>query len=117
MTELHPAALARLIRSIAVLALPAPGQIAWLRSLGMGEPEYVDELAYELEAGAVLVNQFQALGWISDRLREAVIDIDLELDRFSGPENERLWTVESLYSAPEWMEIRGRAGRALADVV
>lgn len=38
MTDVHPAALARLVRSIEMLALASEDQIAWLSALGLGEP-------------------------------------------------------------------------------
>lgn len=57
-----PGMLASLIRAIAMLALPAPHQIAWLEALGVGGS--ADELALEFHDGYLLVPQFVERQWL-----------------------------------------------------
>jgi hypothetical protein len=53
-----------LVRSVAVLALPCEGQIEWL----------------ELEAGVLLVGQFEDAQWLKPSPRQAISDIDRFLE-------------------------------------
>lgn len=106
MTGIHPASLTRLVRSVAVLALPFGGQLAWLRSLGLGEPALTDEIAIELGDGALLARQFEEVGWLNSRARELILQIDVLLQERSGPAHAELWTPEALRSSPDWDSLR-----------
>lgn len=116
MTELHPASLAKLVRSLALLALPFDAQVGWLRSLGLGEPEFADELALELEDGAQLSLQFQEAGWLKPEARTLILEMDAMLAERSGPEHEDFWRVETVRDAPEWDQVRRLATQALLAV-
>jgi hypothetical protein len=58
-----PRSLASLMRAVAVAALPAPAQEAWLGSIGVDWVN-VDEIALEVNDGVVLAPQFVAAGWL-----------------------------------------------------
>ncbi len=113
MTDLHPASLAKLVRSISMLALPFAAQVEWLRSLGLGEPEFADELALELEDGARLAMQFQDAGWLKPEARQLILELDAALAARSGPDHEDFWRMASLRDAPEWDDVRGLATQVL----
>jgi hypothetical protein len=112
-TDPHPALLAKLVRSVAILALPYEDQVAWLSSLGLGSPEFADELALELEEGAMLSGQFEQAGWLKQEGRQAISELDSLLAERSGPTHEDFWRLEALRDSPEWARIRGVAIRAL----
>lgn len=116
MTELHPASLAGLVRSVAVLALPYERQVTWLASLGLGDPEFVDELALELGDGVLLSRQFEEAGWISSQTRSVVVELDRLLTEHSGPAHEEFWRLESLRDSPDWVQVRDLAMRALTAI-
>ncbi|MFI6425150.1 hypothetical protein [Promicromonospora sp. NPDC050880] len=113
MTEISPAELAKLVRAVAVLALPADGQIAWLSSLGMGEPGFADELAMELEDGALLAGQFVRAGWIEPEVGSAVAALDSFLAVKSRADTKDFWSLNSLRHDREWDRIRSMAADVL----
>lgn len=106
MTELHPALLAKLIRSVAVLALPYEDQVSWLTSLGLGHPEFTDELAQELDDGARLAGQFVEAGWLTPEARQTIAEIDAFLSAHGGPAHEEFWRLDALRISPEWARVR-----------
>lgn len=109
----HPALLAKCVRSVALLALPYDSQLAWLASLGLGDPEFVDELALELEDGVRLLQQFEDAGWLSREVRNVISELDAVLAERSGPNHENFWRLESLRDSPDWVHVRNLALRAL----
>ena len=106
MTEVHTGALARLVRAVAILALPYEDQLSWLRSLGLGEPGIADELGMELEDGELLSAQFEQAGWITAETRARVMELDGLLDRGVGTGEPEFWNLESLRTSSEWARIR-----------
>ena len=84
-----PRALANFVRAVAILALPAPDQVAWVESLGVGP--VVDELALELGDGALLAAQFVEAGWLGAEVLQPLQILEALLDSMSGPENAPLW--------------------------
>jgi len=104
MTEIHPSSLGRFVRAIAVLALPAEGQLAFLDSIGV--PHNVDELAWEFDDGRLLARQFVELQWTSAVFRAKVDPLNALLDEMSGEEHAELWTATALREAPEWERVR-----------
>ncbi|MCO7237735.1 hypothetical protein [Aeromicrobium sp. CnD17-E] len=116
MTDLHPRTLATFVRSVALLAMPAGAQIAWLESLGLGAPLYSDELALELESGVLLLPQFEQAGWVTAEARRAVEALDAVLGEWSGPVHEDFWHVDSLRESPEWARVRELAFQALIKI-
>ncbi|MFD7025516.1 hypothetical protein [Promicromonospora sukumoe] len=113
MTDASPAELARLVRAVAVLAMPTDGQIAWLGSLGLGEPGFVDELALELDNGALLVGQFVRAGWVTPEFREGIVALDLFLSSKSALDTSDFWSVDSLRDDEDWELVRSMAAAVL----
>ena len=102
------------LRALAVLALPAPDQLAWLRSLGLpGEPAVLDELAMEFDDGYRLVPSFIKNGWLPESILDPLSELDRLLSGMSGTGNERVWLVDSLDSTQEWEEVRFGARKVL----
>lgn len=102
-----PRSLANLVRSIAVLALPADDQAEWIDSLGVGP--VVDELALELGDGALLTHQFVEAGWLGAEVQPPLQALDALLTDMSGPSNAALWDVAALRTSPRWAELRAQA--------
>lgn len=103
------------MRAVAILALPASDQIAWLDSLGIGGRN-VDELALELGDGFLLVPQFVEHNWLSVEAVEPLRALDSLLASISGPSNGVLWETAALETAPAWEEARKLAKAALLKV-
>jgi hypothetical protein len=106
---------ASLVRAVAIAALPATEQEAWLASIGLDWPN-VDEIAMEVGEGALRAPQFVEEGWLPSEVLEPLERLDAALENMSGEENSHLWTVEALRAAPEWMECRRLALRVLLCV-
>lgn len=113
MTAPSPALLAKFVRSVAVLALPFDNQVAWLSSLGLGDPEFVDELALELEDAARLSRQFEEAGWVPSEVRRAVIELDALLRERSGEAHADFWRLTALRDSSDWEQVRELALKAL----
>lgn len=110
MSDLNVGTLVRFLRAIAVLALPAKSQIAWLQSLGLpGEPRFADELALEFDDGYRLLPQFVRNDWLASQVIEPLAGLDTLLEAMSASGNADLWTVEALASSPQWEEARCKA--------
>lgn len=114
--EIHPASLAKLVRSIALLALAYEDQLVWLRSLGLGEPTYADELAHELDDGALLIRQFEARGWVSATTSRAVDKVNSLLAVHGGTAEDQFWSLAALKKSDEWARIRLAARDALITI-
>ena len=107
-------ALTSFLRAVAILALPADGQIAWLHSLDLpGQPHYVDELALEFDDGYLLLPQFVTKGWLAQQATEPLAALDVLLSDMSGSEHAELWTLDALATSPLWIEVRHQARVAL----
>lgn len=109
-----PRSLANLVRSVALLALPAPDQAAWVESLGVGP--VVDELALELGDGALLARRFVDAGWLGEEVLGPLLALDAHLQEMSGPENAPEWAVASLASSPRWAVAREQAKQVLIAI-
>ena len=117
MDEISPIWLAKLIRSVGVLALPYEGQRAWLAAnWGLPGLQPVSELAVELGDATLLVDQFLKLGWINPRIMEAIVLLDDYLGERSGPQNAEFWTYDSLRAHPDWAHARTLALEVLKTV-
>lgn len=110
-----PRSLANLVRAIAVLALPAADQVAWLDSLGIGGGN-ADELALELGDGFLLAPQFVENSWLPSEAAEPLRVLDALLASMSGPSNSELWDTAALETAPAWSEARRLARAALLTI-
>lgn len=107
-------ALVRFIRSVAVLALPAEGQVQWLSSLGLpGDAAIADELAQEFDDRFLLLPQFVELGWIPESVAEQLRELNSLLAAMSGPDNAAIWEVSALGTHDVWDKVRNHATRIL----
>ncbi|MFD6443834.1 hypothetical protein ACFWEJ_01945 [Promicromonospora sp. NPDC060204] len=111
--EANPLELVRLVRSLAVLALPAEEQFRWLASLGLGEPALTDELALELENAVLAAPELVAAGWLRSEALQIARNLDAKLESRSGPAAGSFWSIEALRNDPEWADIRVQAVEAL----
>lgn len=116
MSEVAVRSLAAFLRSVAVLALDAPGQLGWLRSLGLGEPGIVDEIALEFHDGYLLMWAFVGEGWLPEESRPALAELDRALTAMSGPGNADAWDVTALASDARWEHVRQLARDALSRI-
>lgn len=64
------------VRAVAVLALPAAAQRAWLDTLPPFTAGNVDELAMEFDDGFQLAPQWVAAGWLAAETLEAATLLD-----------------------------------------
>jgi hypothetical protein len=104
---------ADLRETVVLLAAPAPEQRDWL-----AERQYpVDEIALDL--ADIVPDWFPLLGGA------ALLDVDAEaslivlddaLDQMCGRGQDALWSVDALFTAPEWEHVRVLARRALATL-
>ena len=101
---------AAFVRSVAVLALEADAQIAWLGEKGLSP---VDELALEFDDGFRLVPTFIERGWLNATALPVLAEIDQHLSSMSGEHNAGLWQVEALARTTEWDQVRALARTAL----
>jgi len=108
--QLSPKFVAAFVRNIAVLALEADAQIAWLGKKGLPP---VDELALEFDDGFRLVPTFIERGWLNATALPVLAEIDQHLSSMSGEHNADLWQVESLARRTEWDQVRTLARTAL----
>ncbi|MEI2810979.1 MAG: hypothetical protein V9F00_12540 [Nocardioides sp.] len=93
--------------------MPADHQQRWLASIGGG---HVDELALDWDAGWRLVDQWVAIGWLSELDAAAFAPIDAALSSMSGGEHAELWSPEAVRRAPEWAHVRELANAALFNL-
>jgi hypothetical protein len=106
-----PIFVAAFVRSVAVLALEANAQIAWLAKQALPQ---VDELALEFDDGFRLLPTFIERGWLNATAMPVLAEIDQRLSSMSGAHNVGLWQVEALSSRTEWDHVRASARAALA---
>lgn len=106
-----PDFVAAFVRSVAVLALDADAQIAWL---GGKRFSLVDELALDFDDGFRLVPTFIERGWLNTTALPVPAEIDQHLDSMSGEHNAVLWQHEALARRTEWVQVRALPRTALA---
>jgi hypothetical protein len=111
--DLSPAHLARFVRAVAVLALPADGQETWLRSLDPANPP-IDEIALEFDDGYRLVPQFIDRGWLPSKSAMPLGTLDALLSQMSGPAGP--WSLEALRDDPQWQEVRESSQQVLTVI-
>lgn len=119
MSEMQVASLVAFLRSVAMLAMAAPEQVAWLNTLGLpGEAAIADELALEFNDGYLLIDTFISRGWLTANAKALFEPIDAALAAMSDPDKEAtaegdVWVVGALGEDPRWEEVRLLARRAL----
>lgn len=111
--DLSPAQLARFIRAVAVLALPADEQETWLRTLDPVHPP-IDEIALEFDDGYRLVPQFLDRGWLPSKSAVPMAELDALVSRLSGPTGP--WNLKALRENPQWQEVRDASLQVLAFI-
>ncbi|GGN65852.1 hypothetical protein GCM10010112_27660 [Actinoplanes lobatus] len=99
------------VRSVAVLALEADAQTAWLQRLGTAPS--ADELACEFDDGFRLAPTFIERGWLSGTAIPALTQLDDQLSAMSGNPNADLWHIDALPHRAEWNRVRTLARAAL----
>ena len=75
--------------------------------------EVTDELALEHQQTQEEFLECSSSARLSPTQREAIAALDGQLEKMSGPDNERFWTVHSLENAPEWGDVRELAREVL----
>lgn len=81
-------------------------------------PEFADP-ADELELDQQETQAAFLADWgalLSPSQREAIGELDAQLESMGGSDNTHLWSVEALASAPEWAQVRARAARVLREM-
>ena len=115
--DLNGGSLAKLVRSVGVLALPYPSQQAWLVGVwDIAGVAPIDELATEFGDSAELADQFLEAKWILPTALEKVKVLDAYLDERSGTEDSDFWTYEALRDHPGWEHIRKLALDVLIEL-
>ncbi|GAA0444915.1 hypothetical protein Aca07nite_54210 [Actinoplanes capillaceus] len=99
------------VRGVAVLALDADAQAAWLERLGTAPS--ADELAWEFDDGFRLAPTFIERGWLPGTAIPALTRLDDQLSAMSGTPNADLWHVDALPHSAEWDRVRTLARAAL----
>jgi hypothetical protein len=115
--EADPRTALQFVRSVAVLALDAAGQEAWLGRAFNGTVVAVAELEIEFDEGFALLPSFVARGWLDEAALPALTRLDEHLDAMSGDHNRHLWQVEALTSRAEGAQARDLARAALILLV
>ena len=87
------------------LAADAPEQEAYLA--GLGVLPSTDELALELDDARLGITLDDG------EARRLLERLDTQLEQMSGEQNARLWTIDALKMAPEWIEVRRLANQVL----
>ncbi|MFI5491911.1 hypothetical protein [Actinoplanes sp. NPDC051859] len=107
-----PGSVVSFVQSVAVLALPAEAQVAWLTA---SRSPYADELALQFDDGFRLLPVFVERGWLRDTAVPALARLDEHLDAMSCQAHADLWTVEAL-NRVEWERTRSLALSALIRI-
>lgn len=114
MENLHPRFVAAFVRSVAVLALDASAEVAYLGDVVNDPVSLVDELALEFDDGFRLVPTFIDRGWLKAAALPALAELDEQLGAMSGQHNAHLWEADALTARAEWDRVRALARAALA---
>ncbi|MFJ3633005.1 hypothetical protein [Streptomyces sp. NPDC090112] len=109
MNDLNGEALYRqLLAAVALLAAPAPDQLAWLKKHTVP----VDEIALNFDDAAMMAPQLADNGWLAP---EALADITRMNDLLNSPagEGSTVWTAQGLRTHEQWQQIRQEAEQFL----
>lgn len=101
----------RFMWAVQALAVPASEQ----QRLFPEFAETADELALDHEEAQASFLKV-AGAHLSPGQREAVRLLDQQLERMSGPEGARFWTLEALDTAAEWERVRELAVAVLREM-
>lgn len=107
-------ALVRLMRAVAMLAMPPAVQADYLTRIGT--PELADELALDLDDGVRSVDSLRTKGYLTDSEYCLLHQLNRKLDAMSRHQHEPLWRTAALADQPEWQEIRAMAQEFLHEV-
>ena len=106
--------LVRLMRAVAMLAMPAPIQADYL--VRIGTPDQADELALELDDNIRSVAALRDRGSLTDTEYTMLHALNRTLDSMSGHDHEPLWRTSALAERPEWQAVRVMAQEFLQSV-
>lgn len=106
----HGARLAELLRTAAVLALPADQQLAWARA--RGGPESPDALVIDLYETRDDITSFEAAGWLSRRAATRLSELADMVEKL-GADDPAAWSPSGLASAQGWERVREHAREVL----
>ncbi|HEX5114202.1 MAG TPA: hypothetical protein VFW65_03285 [Pseudonocardiaceae bacterium] len=114
MTEPDGRGVVKLMRAVAMLAMPAPIQADYLNRIGT--PDVADELALELDDTLQLADKLRDHGYLTDTEYTMLHALNRKLDSMSGHNHEPLWRTSALAEQSEWQQVRAMAQEFLQSV-
>ncbi|MFJ7271314.1 hypothetical protein ACIQV3_32510 [Streptomyces sp. NPDC099050] len=99
----------QLLAAVALLAAPAPDQLAWLEKYAVP----VDEIALNFDDTAVMARQLGDEGWLAPEALSELARIDDLLGRLTTDEGSTGWTAQGLKTHEVWAQVRQVADRFL----
>ncbi|MEU6310736.1 hypothetical protein [Streptomyces sp. NPDC047014] len=99
----------QLLAAVALLAAPAPDQLAWLEKHAVP----VDEIALNFDDAAVIAPQLGDEGWLAPEALADITRMNGLLDRLTADEGSTVWTGQGLRTHDHWKRIRQEAERFL----
>lgn len=104
----EPYLVARLVKSVAMLALDADVQIQYLTRIGVAP--LADELALDLHESLLALPNLGGQAWMTRDALESLHAIDRIFESAVDP---AFWSVDSLRDGTEWSRIRQLAREVL----
>ncbi|MFZ3492357.1 hypothetical protein ACODT5_03795 [Streptomyces sp. 5.8] len=99
----------QLLAAVALLAAPAPDQLAWLETYDVP----VDEIALNFDDAAVMAQQLGNEGWLTPEALSEVQRMDDLLGHLTAAEGSTDWTAQGLRTHELWAQVRQEADRFL----
>ncbi|MFI5542298.1 hypothetical protein ACIA6E_00835 [Streptomyces sp. NPDC051815] len=99
----------QLLAAVALLAAPAPDQLAWLEKHAVP----VDEIALNFDDAAVLAPHLGDQGWLAPEALSDITRMNDLLDRLATDAGSTGWTTRELTTHEQWKRIRHEAERFL----
>ncbi|MGW1769236.1 hypothetical protein ACWCQL_34960 [Streptomyces sp. NPDC002073] len=99
----------QLLAAVALLAAPAPDQVAWLEKHAVP----VDEIALNFDDSAVMARQLGNEGWLTPEALSELARIDDLLNHLTADEGSTTWTAQGLRTHALWEQVRQEADRFL----
>ena len=101
--------------SIGLLAASSSDQINYLASIFRTSTDKIfggfnaDELVLQFDDSAMIIEDMLRQGEVSSEQRNAVIDMNLFLNKVTDLQSPEFWTVNALRTDPMWDDIRNKA--------
>ncbi|MFF4261410.1 hypothetical protein ACFY7Y_11165 [Streptomyces virginiae] len=99
----------QLLAAVALLAAPAPDQLAWLEKHDVP----VDEIALNFDDAVVMAPQLGDVGWLAPEALSDLTRMNDLLNRLTADEGATVWTAQGLRTHEQWERIRQEAERFL----